>query len=59
MDNKLPHPTIRKTIGVFSTTTEALQEGRSLMTLMRGLTSGFKMGVFERMNAFVLLRYTD
>lgn len=59
MGNKLPHPTVRKTMGVFSTTEEAVKEGRSLITLLRGLPVGFRMGYLKIMNAFVLLRYTD
>lgn len=56
---KLPHPKGRRTYGAFHTPEEALEDGYNLVRLLNGIPIGFKMAVYERFGAYVLVSYPE
>lgn len=52
-----PPPHKRMTHGAFRTPEEAMQTGHALVRLLNGIPIGFRLSVFQRFGAFVLVSY--
>lgn len=55
MEYRIPHPKDRRTYGAYATPDEAKAAGHEIIRLLNGIPFGFRMAIYERMGAFVLI----